>query len=158
MIATVLRQSEARPPALAAKWRQLFDLLAQGRTRGDSQAEAIAWLRENRNRVPAETRREIARTLAGRRIDPAALALFAEDSPAVAAPLLAGARLDRDSWLELLPRLGPVARGMLRHRRDLPLDVVHALAAFGAGDFALGGDVAAAGANWLTSDALLALR
>lgn len=144
MIATVLRQSEARPSALAAKWRQLVDLVAQGRDSSDSQAEALAWLAENRKQVPAETRREVSGSLSGRRVSPAALALFADDSPAVAAPLLAGARLDAGSWLDLLPRLGPVARGILRHRRDLPLDVVHALAAFGAGDFALGGDVAAA--------------
>jgi hypothetical protein len=141
MIATVLRQSEARPAALAAKWRQLVDLIAQGRSEGDSRAEALAWLAEHRRRVPAESRREVARSLAGRRIDPAALAFFAEDLPAVASPLLAGALLDSQSWLALLPRLGPVARGLLRHRRDLPPEVVHSLAAFGAGDFALGGQV-----------------
>ncbi|HLL32014.1 MAG TPA: HAMP domain-containing sensor histidine kinase [Allosphingosinicella sp.] len=150
MIATVLRQSEAGPSALAAKWRQLVDLVAQGRSESDMQAEALAWLGENRKRVPADIRGEAARTLAGRRISPAALALFADDSPAVAAPVLAEARLDSGTWLELLPRLGPVARGMLRHRRDLPPDVVHALAAFGAGDFALGGDVAAAPEQSLT--------
>ena len=150
MIATVLRQSEAQPSALAAKWRQLVDLIAQDRGAGDRQAEALGWLTENRKRVPAETRREVARTLAGRRISPAALALFADDLPAVAAPLMAGARLDGGAWLDLLPRLGPVARGLLRHRRDLPLDVVHALAAFQPGDFALSGDVAAAPEESLT--------
>ena len=48
MIATVLRQSETRPSALAAKWRQLVDLVAQGRTASDTQDEAIAWLRDKR--------------------------------------------------------------------------------------------------------------
>jgi len=142
MIATVLRQSEARPQALAAKWRQLVDLVAQGRSGGEASAEAMDWLRANRRNVPAEARRDVARALAGRRVSPAALAFFAEDLPAVASPLLGGARLGADEWLELLPRLGPVARGLLRHRRDLPADVVHALAGFGAGDFALGGEVA----------------
>ncbi|HEY0132161.1 MAG TPA: HAMP domain-containing sensor histidine kinase [Allosphingosinicella sp.] len=143
MIATVLRQSEARPSALAAKWRQLVDLVAQRRSEGEAQAEALAWLRSNRGRVPAEARREVARSLAGRRVSPAALSFFAEDLPAVASPLIGGARLGADEWLDLLPHLGPVARGLLRHRRDLPPDVVHALARFGAGDFALGGEVAA---------------
>jgi signal transduction histidine kinase len=141
MIATVLRQSEARPAALAAKWRQLVDLVAQGRSASDLPTEALAWLREHRKQVPADSRREVARALAGRRINPAALAFFAEDAPAVAAPLLAGARLEPREWLDLLPRLGPVARGLLRHRRDLPREVVHALAAFRA-DFALSGEVA----------------
>jgi signal transduction histidine kinase len=142
MIATVLRQSEARPTALAAKWRQLVDLIAQGRSDGEAGEEALAWLTANRGKVPAEARREVARSLAGRRVSSAALAFFAEDLPAVASPLLAGARLAEDEWLDLLPRLGPVARGLLRHRRDLPADVVHALAGFVAGDFALSGKVA----------------
>jgi signal transduction histidine kinase len=139
----VLRQSEAGPSALAAKWRQLVDLVAQGRSESEARAEAMAWLRANRGRVPAESRREISRTLAGRRVSPEALSFFAEDLPAVASPLLGGARLGADEWLDLLPRLGPVARGLLRHRRDLPPDVVHGLARFGSGDFALGGEVAA---------------
>jgi signal transduction histidine kinase len=147
MIATVLRQSEARPAALAAKWRQLVDLVAQSRTASDSQDEAIAWLRANRGRIAAEARREVARALSGRRIDPAAVAFFAEDEPSVAGPLLAGARLDPEDWLELLPRLGPVGRGLLRHRRDLPAEVVEALARFGGSDFALGGEVESASAS-----------
>lgn len=142
MIATVLRQSEAGPSALGAKWRQLVDLVAQGRD-GDAQAGALAWLRANRAKVPPDARRDVARALAGRRISPAALVVFAEDLPAIASPLLGGARLGTDEWLEVLPRLGPVARGLLRHRRDLPPDVVHALAGFGAGDFALAGEVSA---------------
>jgi His Kinase A (phospho-acceptor) domain len=150
MIATVLRQSEARPSALAAKWRQLVDLVAQRRGGSEVPDEAIAWLRANRGGVPAEARREAARSLSGRRVSPAALAFFAEDLPAVASPLLGGARLAADEWLDLLPRLGPVARGLLRHRRDLPPAVVDGLARFGSGDFALGGEVAAAPAEGLS--------
>lgn len=151
MIATVLRQSERGPTALIAKWRQLVDLVAQGRSEGEAQGEAqsgaLSWLKANRSQVPLETRRDVARSLAGRRIDPTALSFFADDLPAVASPLLGGARLEADEWLELLPRLGPVARGLLRHRRDLPSDVVHALARFGAGDFALSGKVEAPAAE-----------
>ena len=147
MIATVLRQSEARPSALAAKWRQLVDLVAQRRGAGEAQDEALAWLRANRGAVAADARREVARSLAGRRVSPAALSFFAEDLPAVASPLLGGALLAAEEWLDLLPRLGPVARGVLRHRRDLPPAVAAGLARFGAGDFALGGEVAAAPAG-----------
>ncbi len=143
MIATVLKHSEARPTAVAAKWRQLVDLVAQGRSAGEARAEAMAWLRSNRGQIPAEARRQAARSLAGRRVSPSALSFFAEDLPAVASPLIAGARLGAGEWLDLLPRLGPVARGLLRHRRDLPSDVIHALAGFAAGDFALSGEVEA---------------
>ncbi len=146
MIATVLAQREEPRSALAAKWRQLVDLLAQGR--GEAEAwEALDWLRETRSRVPADIRRHIAESLAGRRIWPEILAFFAEDQALVAAPLLGGARLDAEEWLELLPALTPTARSLLRHRRDLPADVRHALAGFGGSDFALAGQVDAAAAR-----------
>jgi hypothetical protein len=153
MIATVLRQSEARPSALAAKWRQLVDLVAQRRGESDSEAEALAWLRANRGRIPAQARLEVARSLAGRRVSPAALSFFAEDLPAVASPLIGGARLEAGEWLGLLPGLGAVARGLLRHRRDLPPAVVEGLARFGPGDFALGGEVSATPAGEALSPA-----
>jgi signal transduction histidine kinase len=144
MIATVLGQSEAQPSALAAKWRQLVDLIAQGRGGDGAEADALDWLRQWRRLIAPETRREIGRALAGRRVSPAILAFFGEDQAGIAAPLLGGARLEAEQWLDLLPRLTPAARGLLRHRRDLPPDVVHALASFGAGDFVLAGEVAVA--------------
>ncbi len=143
-IATVMALPATQPAARAAKWRQLVDLLAQRRATQSSpeQAAALAWLRDRRSAIPAETRRTAAHSLAGRRVAPAAIAYFAEDSAAIAAPLIAGARLDAEEWLDLLPRLTPTARALLRHRRDLPGEVEHALASFGASDFALSGTVA----------------
>ena len=143
MIATVLAQSEAHGSAIAAKWRQLVDLIAQRRETVESrEAEtALAWLRARRRDVPAETRRVVARGLAGRKVAPAAVALFAEDDAAVAAPLIAGARLYPDEWVALLPALNPTARGLLRHRRDLDPQVEQALAAWGSTDFSLSGTV-----------------
>jgi hypothetical protein len=143
MIATVLRQGEEHPSAVAAKWRQLVDLVAQRRGEAGGAEEALTWLRDRRNLVPAPARAEVARTLAGRRVSPDALGFFAEDQAAVAAPLFAGALLSGEEWIDLLPRLGPTARGLLRHRRDLPPEAEHALASFGATDFSLSGDVAA---------------
>jgi len=139
MIATVLEQPEAHPSALAAKWRQLVDLLAQRRD-ADS-LEAVEWLRRVRARIPAATRTEIGSTLAGRRVSREILAFFAEDEAAVAAPLLREAQVPAADWIAVLPRLGPAARALLRHRRDLPGEVVHALASFGSADFALSGTV-----------------
>ncbi|MBX3561899.1 MAG: HAMP domain-containing histidine kinase [Sphingomonas sp.] len=145
-IATVLAQPADRPDRIAAHWRQLVDLLAQGQ--GDSEEtlsrRAFAFLRERRGAVDPALRRRVAETLAGRRVAPDLVACFAEDSPAIAAPLIAGARLTTDEWLALLPRLAPPARALLRHRRDLPAEIVQALAAFGPSDFALEGGIAMA--------------
>jgi signal transduction histidine kinase len=143
-IATVLRQREDHSSAISAKWRQLVDLLAQRRGTASRDADrAFAWLRETRPRLPLEVRREAARTLVGRAVSPDVIAFFSEDQPSVASPLIAGVRLDETEWLELLPRLTPTGRGLVRHRRDLPGEVQAGLASFGASDFALGGEVAA---------------
>lgn len=149
-IATVLAQVADRPDRQAARWRQLVDLLAQQRPEtaapGEAAAvaQAYAWLREARSAISPEVRRQSARALAGRAVDPGLIAFFAEDAPAVAAPLIAGAQLETDAWLSLLPRLGPAARSLLRHRADLPAEVKAALAAFGSSDFRLEGKVAEA--------------
>jgi len=139
MIATVLAQPSDRSDRLTAQWRQLVDLLAQ-RPQGAGQSDrAYALLRETRGAVDAGARRQAALALAGRRVDPGLIAFFAEDHASVAAPLIATARLDGAEWIALLPRLGPPARALLRHRDDLGGDVRQALFAFGASDFVLEG-------------------
>jgi hypothetical protein len=139
----VLAQAEANPSAVAAKWRQLVDLLAQGRSReaGPEAQQALAWLRVRRPDIPLAERVEIARSLADQRVAPALIRFFGEDHPSVVAPLVGGARLDAEEWVELLPSLTPTARALLRHRRDLGAEVAHALATFGASDFVLSGTV-----------------
>src|SRR5690349_3192032 len=109
MIATVLGQGQGNPSALAAKWRQLVDLLAQRREVRTSKqaADAIDWLGAHRHQIPADTRCAVARSLSGRRVSPAAIAFFADDKPTVAGPLIAGALLTRDEWIALLPSLTP---------------------------------------------------
>ena len=146
MIATVLAQPEANPSARAAKWRQLVDMLAQRRQdeSGDEAERAFEWLRGTRGALDAERRRGVARSLAGRRVSPEIVAFFAEDGPAVAAPLIGGVLLSAGEWLKLLPRLSLSARALLRHRRDLHPEVEQALASFGSADFALSGTVAEA--------------
>jgi His Kinase A (phospho-acceptor) domain len=148
MIATVLAQAADRPDRQAARWRQLVDLLAQRRPEaaeaGESEAAAYAWLRAARGTIDPELRRQSAGTLAGRAIDPDLIAFFAEDAPSIASPILGSANLGTDDWLALLPRLGPAARSLLRHREGLPAEVKAALAAFGPSDFRLEGGVAEA--------------
>jgi signal transduction histidine kinase len=140
-IATVLALPERGAPDRAAKWRQLVDLLAQHRGGGgetDEPARALAWLRSHREELGLAVRQQAARTLSWRRIAPELLAFFAEDHPSVAQPLISTCRLPTEEWLALLPSLSPTARGLLRHRRDLPREVEQALGSFGATDFALG--------------------
>ena len=144
MIATALAQPADRPDRLAAQWRQLVDLLGQSRPEsGSERARAFDYLRERREDIAVERRIDAARALMGLRVDPELVAFFAEDLPAVAAPLIAGIWLTAEDWLALLPRLGPTARTLLRHRRDLPFEVTQALSAFGHSDFALTSDAAA---------------
>ena len=138
-IATALALPADRPDRRAAQWRQLVDLLAQRPEgwEGPLRSRAFAELRELRDDIEPVVRRQAARALAGQAVAPDLLAFFAEDSPAIAAPLFAEAQLDRQAWLALLPRLGPAARALLRHREDLDPAVKHALGAFGPSDFVL---------------------
>jgi signal transduction histidine kinase len=138
-IATVLARPADHRDRVTAQWRQLVDLLAQHRE-GDEGAEshrAYAFLEGRRAEIDPATRRQVAAALAGRAVAPDLVAFFASDTPSVAAPLIGSARLDEVQWLALLPRLGPSARALLRHRRDLSPSVVRALAAFGPSDFVI---------------------
>jgi len=146
MIATVLDRPSSRADQRIAQWRQLVDLLAQGR-HGGSKANverAYAFLRAHRAEVDLGVRERTAAALAGLRVEPRLVAYFAEDHAVVAAALLRGARLEPDEWLELLPVLSPTGRAILRHRRDLPDAVTDALAGFGSSDFVLEGSAAVA--------------
>jgi signal transduction histidine kinase len=140
MIATVMTQPERGPGERAAKWRQLVDVLAQRRAgaAGADAGRAFAFLAAHRDEVGLAVRQQTARLLSWRRVEPGLLAFFAGDHVSVAQPLIATCRLDADEWLSILPSLTPTARGLLRHRRDLPYEVEQALASFGASDFALG--------------------
>ena len=144
-IATVLAQPADSPARWAAIWRQLVDLLAQRRAESDpfDVERAFDFLRRNRPRVDSDVRAAAARALTGLTVDPDLLVCFAEDSPAIAAPLIAGVRLDTTDWLDVLPRLAPPARALLRHRTDLPPEVRQALGAFGPSDLVLEGAAAA---------------
>ena len=142
MIATVLERPSGRLDQRAAQWRQLVDLLAQRRHARSAEVEsAYAFLRAHRSEIPLATREKTAAALAGLRVAPELIAFFAEDHASVATPLLRGARLSAGDWIDLMPRLSPTGRAVLRHRRDLGGDVRQALDSFGSTDFVLGSDV-----------------
>jgi signal transduction histidine kinase len=142
MIATVLAQAEPNLSARAAKWRQLVDLLAQPGRASDAADDALLWLAAHRSEIGVDLRREVAASLAGRRVTSGIARFFADDVPTVARAALAGIRLDPAAWRALMPALSPTARGILRHRRDLPPEATEALGAFGRTDLSLSGTVA----------------
>jgi signal transduction histidine kinase len=133
-------------PAMAAAWRQVIDLLCQpGLDPADSDMLIDAAIRTH-GAMTVETRREAARTAAFGSPPAALVVLLANDRPVVAADMLATLTLPAERWAEILPQLTPVARGILRARRDLDAETRVALASFGLVDFVLPGTVDAAGA------------
>ncbi len=143
MLATLLAQPRDSDDARVALWRQLVDLLAQGRfTEDEALGEsALDCITELRSRVPAEIRAETARAFAGCPVSVAVVALFADEPAPIVSLVIGQAVLDADQWIALLPRLTPTARALLRHRRDLPADVRRALDSFGPSDFVLSSDI-----------------
>ena len=137
-LSTVLASPAAPGFGAAATWRQLVDLIGRGRAAADD--GAMARLRDLRAGVAQPVRAASARALAFARPPAPLVALFAEDELAVAAPVLRTATLAEDEWALILPALTPLARSVLRHRRDLPGGTVRALDAFGTIDFVLDHD------------------
>ncbi|MEH3121773.1 MAG: hypothetical protein PGN16_07295 [Sphingomonas phyllosphaerae] len=133
---TVLAAEARSALGVRAAYRQLVDLIARGRAPADD--TLLTRLTQLRERVPEAVRVACARSLALVDAPPALIALFATDTPAVATATLRAVRLDPPAWEALLPRLGPVGRGVLRQRRDLPPSVERALEALGAADLRLG--------------------
>lgn len=133
--ATVLAAEMTTSLGAQSMWRQLVDLAGQGRV---PVTEGLLYrLRALRRQVPQTVRAASARALAVASPPARLVALFAEDIPAVAAPVLRHATLGADAWIALLPFLAPAGRGVLRHRRDLPDPVRQALGVYGSVDFVL---------------------
>lgn len=86
----------------------------------------------------SETQRIATVVELGRRLRSASLvAFFAKDRPAIAAAAMARAQLPDAIWADLMPRLTPTARGVLRGRRDVGPLARQALEAFGSVDLVL---------------------
>ncbi|WP_103000157.1 HAMP domain-containing sensor histidine kinase [Sphingobium sp. SA916] len=142
-------------------WRQCVDLLAQN-DRHDrsimSDAERAALLERLTGLLPklSETQR-IATVveLGGRLRSPTLVEFFANDRPAIVAAAMSRARLSDAAWVEMLPRLTPTARGVLRSRRDLGPATLQGLEAFGATDLVLTSDVAVEQEDMLLTEAMI---
>jgi signal transduction histidine kinase len=138
-LATVLRSGAAGERAARTQFRQLLDLL--GSTPPDANGPlvtaAYARLAEISDQIPSADQSRILREPWLRLRNPRLLAHLAEGDPQAAAAAMATARLSEDDWLELIPDLPMIARGFLRHRRDLPEKVKAMLARLGVRDLVL---------------------
>ena len=128
-LATVLRQRVSGEAGLRTQYRQLLDLLGKNRVRQTGRAHqslvAAAWLRMDAlaEAIDADDRARMIREPGWRFRSADLAAHLAEQEPSVAAAALARADLSVEDWSSLIPRLPVRARGFLRLRRDLPLDV-----------------------------------
>ena len=139
-LATVLRQRATGEAGLRTQFRQLLDLLGRERVsaRGanDLSLMAAAWLRMDAlaEAIPAADRARMIREPGWRFRSPDLAAHLAENEPEVASAALNRAELGAEDWQALIPRLPVRARGFLRLRRDLPVDVEALLGRLGVHD------------------------
>lgn len=138
-LATVLRQRATGEGSLRTQYRQLLDLLGKDRTlaRGNDQSLlAAAWLRMDAlaDAIPAADRARMIREAGWRFHSPDLAVHLTDHEPEVAAAAISRADLTSEDWTALIPRLPVRARGFLRLRRDLPVDVEALLARLGVHD------------------------
>ena len=139
-LATVLRQRATGEAGLRTQYRQLLDLLGKDRLRRGDAADhsllAAAWLRMDAlaEAIPANERASMIREPGWRFRSPDLAAHLAEHEPEVASAALNRVDLSDEDWAALIPRMPVRARGFLRNRRDLPIDVEALLARLGVHD------------------------
>lgn len=139
-LATVLRQRATGEAGVRTQFRQLLDLLGKDRVRmtgrPDHSLLAAAWLRMDAlaEAIPADERARMIREPGWRFRSPDLAAHLADHEPEVASSALSRAELSSEEWTALVPRLAVRARGFLRNRRDLPVDVEALLARLGIHD------------------------
>jgi His Kinase A (phospho-acceptor) domain len=139
---TALRNADAPSGGSAiGQWRQLIDILAQNPLRFDARqiASGLIMARKMQDSVPVEDRVSALESLQGRILSAPLVQLLAADTPAVAAAVMSGARLDDEQWADMVPHLPVRARGFLRMRRDLGSLTIRALTLHSGGDFVLSG-------------------
>ena len=142
-LATVLRISTTSEAGRRTQLRQLLDLLGS-RSQPLHSHEGVreqsllaaAWLRMDAlaEAIPAADRAAIIREPGWRFRSAELVAYLADDEPEIAAAALTRADLSSAQWEALIPQLPIRARGFLRLRRDLPLDVEAMLDRLGVHD------------------------
>jgi hypothetical protein len=109
---TVLNQHVGTPHDNAVRWRQLVDLVARSGPGDDSPSldRALEEIAAEAGSVEEPLRAAAARAVAALPIPLKLLEIFARDSLAVSAPVLAAATLDPGDWSKLLASVGPETR------------------------------------------------
>ncbi len=99
----------------------------------------LGWqrLEELGERIPPEEREHILREPGQRLRNPQLVRFLTAGDARTAAAAVAAAQLSQQQWADLIPRLPVMARGFLRHRRDLPADTRKLLASLGVGNMGL---------------------
>ena len=136
---TVVRQRTDGERARRTQFRQLVDLLGSAECPTESDAVRAAYrLLGELSAAIGQTQRAAMLSEPGVRIGNANLVTYlAQSESPVAAAAMARARLSASEWAQLLPQLPVTARGMLRHRRDLPDETVQMLRRLGVRDLVL---------------------
>jgi len=138
-LATVLRSGADGERAARTQFRQLLDLVGSAPGHADEAllGHALDRLGELSGAIPVAERAGMIREPVLRLRNPRLLAWLALDEPAVIQAAMASARLSEAEWLELIPALPVTARGLLRHREDLPRGAKGLLARLGVRDLVL---------------------
>ncbi|QFT77370.1 histidine kinase dimerization/phospho-acceptor domain-containing protein [Erythrobacter sp. THAF29] len=139
-LATVLRQRAQSEAGARTQFRQLLDILGNRKfAPSDERSQSLiaaAWLRMDKlaEDIPAKDRAAMIRETGWRFRSADLAAHLAEHEPDVASAALNRAELSAEDWSALIPRLPVRARGFLRLRRDLPVDVEDLLERLGVYD------------------------
>jgi len=138
-LATVLRARADSEPGARTQFRQLLDLLGSGPMSEDLELVLKAYerLTELGEIIPGDEQSRIIRQPGLRLRNRHLVSFLARGEAKPAAAAMATAQLRARDWLMIIPRLPIVARGFLRHRRDLPQDVRHLLDRLGVQDMVL---------------------
>lgn len=121
-LATVLHHRAAGARAARVQFRQLLDLLGEPADGADPGLARAAYRRLDAlgPMIPLAQRERIACECSARIRNPLLLAWFAGNDPRLALAALSRAALRDEQWTQLIPALPVHARGLLRHRRNLP--------------------------------------
>ena len=97
---TVLAQPASDPHDRAVRWRQLVELVARSGNESDPELveRALGEIRDSTGRIDEQVRSAAALAVARLSLPPGLVAAFAVDTIAVAAPILASARLSASEW------------------------------------------------------------
>lgn len=147
LLQTVLASPAASGAGAVTLWRQCVDLLAQN-DRTDSsrlsprERTALIHRIESLRFSLTEAQRLASVVELGSWLrSPALIELFGNDRPAVCVAAMTRAQLEDRDWPDLIARLTPTARGVLRGRRDLGEQARTALDNYGRYDLLLDGEL-----------------